>query len=191
MTLGTRLWMGAKGVLPAAAAVRMPTVRTIMLAAVFAFLGVGCDEDHRDDTLRAQKEKEAREKEDAEVRGNPDKLAAKAGKLEADIAKYKDNVAYWEGKHAEADAKVKGGNEADPAYADLVTDRNLTDLDLNEWKTKLNNARAELDKTRQWMIEASANEAGRTAAKNSGETSRQIARPPAPMTPPNAGHGRP
>jgi hypothetical protein len=199
----------------------MPAARAIMLVALIVFLGAGCDSDNnRDKAIQTQKDKE-----DAEVRGNAEKMAAKAAKLEADITNYNESLADWEGKRTEANANAKAaydrgtgvGSHIDYAArftGDVIkgaltygmsvvgsdhyvensqagreaanakhwlNERDGADREIADCKGKLNETRSELNRTRQWMTEAS-----NTSAKNAADTSRQVVRPPVVM-PPAAG----
>jgi chromosome segregation ATPase len=178
-----------------------PPLRILALAAMVALIGVGCGNDERDDRVRAQKEQEDRDKEEQEIRGNPDKLAAKAGKLEADITKHKNSLEYWEGKRNEADANanaaykrgtsltahidiLQGGSQARDAADSTkhwIDERDRAQTNVDACKEKLDAARADMNKTRKWMAEAGAAEAAKAAAKNSAETSREMSRPPIAM----------
>jgi hypothetical protein len=82
----------------------MPAARAIILVAMTVSFGAGCGDSQRDRDEAALLQKEW---EDKQISGNADKLAAKAGKLEADITNYENNLTKWRGKRAEADANAR------------------------------------------------------------------------------------
>jgi phage shock protein A len=172
----------------------------LLAGLVVGIIGVGCD-DHRDEEIRAQKAADDEKAEKDRIGDDAKGLGDKADKLTGEVSQWEQklanlnqqrqqqvasfNASFDRGHSAFAHLDLMGGGHTAQDAANLcrTIQENISDTDyhIGTCQDKIDSLRGDLGKTKQWQADLTAREAAKAAAKNSAQTSREMARPPIAM----------
>ena len=174
---------------------------TVIAGLVFGIIGVGCDDDHEDESIRAQKAANDEKEEKDRIGADTKALTDKADKLTGDISQWEqklanlnqqkqDQIASFNATYQRGTGLVsnldwmKGGNMAQDAADSCRTiqsNLNDTDYQIGVCQGKLDTLRGDLGKTKQWQADLAASEAAKASAKSASDAARTVGTPPIVM----------